>query len=405
MRSASLESNLLKAIAANHTIISEHLIKKGADITYNNGAALKAAVEVQNLQLVKELLEQDADPNTTIDEDGKTVLMLAASLNNLELVKLLIDYHADWRVTIYDKCAQSYMTADDYTDSIAIKTYLEEEEQYQLELDAELVQAIKKGNNDAIQDLINKEADVDSGEGKQRPLYTAIESKNLDAVTLLIEAGAKTYHNADDEPSFLHAAVNEEAFLIAEILLAKNTPVNVMFDGQTPLHWAVMKGSLRMVELLLANGADATIKDATGKTPIDYALHDKIEALVKENYNAIEEAHKKAEHDRLAVEQKAREKQEFIDGFVDAIRHGDEAKVELCLKQGADLKLKGSVDQSLLVEAVLANKANMVKLLLSKGLNPNDRDALGHTASYYAQTAEIKKLIGKAKKNVQKEEL
>lgn len=404
MRSASLENNLLKAITANHTIISSHLIKKGADIHHKNGAALKAAVEVQNLQLVKELLEQDANANTIVDEDGRTVLMLAASLNNLELVKLLVDYHADWRVTIYDNCSDSYMTAADYTDSTAIKAYLDEEEHYQLELDADLIKAIKTGDINEIKNLINKEADIDSGEGKQRPLYAAIESKNLDAVKLLVEAGAKTSHNANDEPSFLHAAVNEEAFLIAEILLAaKGTPVNIIFDGQTPLHWAVMKGNLRLVELLLANGADATITDATGKTSIDYALNDKIEALLKTNFNAIQAARKKAEQDRLATEHDARKKREFIDGFVDAIRNGDKDKVEASLKQGADIKLKGSLEQSLLIEAVVANQANMVKLLLEKGLNPADRDSLGHTASYYAQTPEIKKLIRKAQKSVQKE--
>ena len=41
--------------------------------------------------------------------------------------------------------------------------------------------------------------------------------------------------------------------------------------GQTALHWSAMKNNTDAIRLLLENGASTTIKDAVGRTPIDWA--------------------------------------------------------------------------------------------------------------------------------------
>jgi hypothetical protein len=43
------------------------------------------------------------------------------------------------------------------------------------------------------------------------------------------------------------------------------------FGGDTPLHDAVHKGSVKMVKLLLAHGADPDIQNAQGLSPIELA--------------------------------------------------------------------------------------------------------------------------------------
>jgi ankyrin repeat protein len=42
-------------------------------------------------------------------------------------------------------------------------------------------------------------------------------------------------------------------------------------EGRTALHAAVLSGRVRVVEHLIARGADATIRDAEGKAPLDLA--------------------------------------------------------------------------------------------------------------------------------------
>ena len=42
-------------------------------------------------------------------------------------------------------------------------------------------------------------------------------------------------------------------------------------EGKTPLHLAMKKGNIDIIELLIENGANTKIKDKKGKKPIDYA--------------------------------------------------------------------------------------------------------------------------------------
>ena len=56
-------------------------------------------------------------------------------------------------------------------------------------------------------------------------------------------------------------------------VLSMNFDPNLRHDnGYTPLAYAAMKGNPKMVELLLRNGADATVGTAEGDTPVEVAL-------------------------------------------------------------------------------------------------------------------------------------
>ncbi len=41
---------------------------------------------------------------------------------------------------------------------------------------------------------------------------------------------------------------------------------------RTPLHWAAVLGLSEVVTLLMERGADATVMDAVGATPLHYAV-------------------------------------------------------------------------------------------------------------------------------------
>ncbi|XP_021909327.1 acyl-CoA-binding domain-containing protein 2 [Carica papaya] len=58
-------------------------------------------------------------------------------------------------------------------------------------------------------------------------------------------------------------------------------------EGRTPLHWAVDRGHINIVEALVSNNADINAKDNEGQTPLHYAVVCEREAiaefLVKQN--------------------------------------------------------------------------------------------------------------------------
>jgi ankyrin repeat protein len=45
----------------------------------------------------------------------------------------------------------------------------------------------------------------------------------------------------------------------------------VQQDGFTPLHGAAQNGQLEMVQLLLEHGADPSMRDTAGRSPLDFA--------------------------------------------------------------------------------------------------------------------------------------
>ena len=74
----------------------------------------------------------------------------------------------------------------------------------------------------------------------------------------------------------LHSALDAGRFDIVELLLAKGADANIRDDeGRTPLHiaaWYAASGFPKIVELLISNGADIKAKDNNGKTALSYAI-------------------------------------------------------------------------------------------------------------------------------------
>jgi ankyrin repeat protein len=92
----------------------------------------------------------------------------------------------------------------------------------------------------------------------------------VEAIDLLVKAGARLDPVAEDETPFL-GAIKWSRFKAAERLLHHGADVNFQDSkGTTALHALVKKRSdRRYVELLLRHGADPRRRDAKGVSPLD----------------------------------------------------------------------------------------------------------------------------------------
>jgi len=293
------------------------LKNKGANINIHNRYgynSLHRAVEDGRIEMVRFLLENDADINANTEGNKKTPLYIAVSKacyiyhegnaddykKYVEIIKFLIAKGADVNLTNpLDYAVGLYENID------IVKLLVEEGATI---TNGHLRSAANDGNTDIVKFLIDKGADVnDKNYQGDTPLHRAAMNSKTDTIKLLIEKGANVNEKNNNKETPLHQVVYNDSIDIIKILidngadvnakdseggtplhqaavssdtgtieflLQKGAKINVKDDyGRTPLHWVVFKyRHERSVLMLVENGADPLIRDNNGKTPIDYCL-------------------------------------------------------------------------------------------------------------------------------------
>jgi ankyrin repeat protein len=113
------------------------------------------------------------------------------------------------------------------------------------------LEAAKAGEIDRLNALLGKVVPVDVQDVGDMPwnqtaLMYAAQNGHVDAVILLLRAGARVFAKDKDLPG-------EPA-------------------GRQPLHYAVRSTSLEVIEILLAAGANPNALDSKGETPVNAAI-------------------------------------------------------------------------------------------------------------------------------------
>ena len=120
------------------------------------------------------------------------------------------------------------------------------------------------------------------------PLISAITNSDYDQVEQLIESGEYPVDFTDEDsatPLFYAAGYGD--YRMVEILLELNANPNALDDDDnSPLHAAVDinfydRDRYKIVKLLKKYGADSSIVNIKGKTPLDYARTDKMRHILQ----------------------------------------------------------------------------------------------------------------------------
>jgi len=185
-------------------------------------APLIEATRVGNVDAVRDLLRQQADPNST-EPDGSTALHWAAHHGHLIVAELLIDAGA--RVEVANRYGAT-----------------------------PLLEAATNGNAVMLELLLAGGADPNTGlpEG-ETPLMRVARTGRADAVVVLLTHGAEV-------------------------------DAREQWRDQTALMWAAVEGNTAAVEALIHAGADVHARSAGGFTPLLFAVRhnqqDALQALV-----------------------------------------------------------------------------------------------------------------------------
>lgn len=178
-----------------------------------------------------------------------------------------------------------------------------------------------------------------------------------------------------------HAIGIKDNETVLKLIDSNQVPINMQNDeGYTLLHVAADQNNLAMVELLLARGADPSIKSQTGSTAFSMASG----TLIRSKIKAAMDGRVKAAPAPASVAAPA-PAPAIGAGDFDKVRHAigikdnDTAIAEI--NKGIDINMQNAEGYTLLHIAASQNNLVMVEKLLRLGAQPNIRAQSGATAA------------------------
>ena len=317
------------------------------------------------------------------------------------------------------------------------------------------IESIIKGKLEIIEYLIIKKGvNVNQKVSKkaESALWYAVSKGYSDIVELLVKNGANVdYCSFNHKSSVLALAASsvpafgEEALYIVNFLLENHANPNLCVQGffeNMPLFQAIycnknqiiketmpanmIKNSedendsdldlqLKMVKLLLDNGANPNITDKDGRTPlmlaIDIGCTDVAKLLltlpksgnseVIELMNKSKEKYENVGSGKKVINENTNSSLKSRDSEVIELANKDKKKYELFIDIDAQDKFKNTALMHVVDSRQISNerRVELIESLLEKGADPNIRDIIGLTALDHAKK---RKIEGTAIKKLEK---
>ncbi|NXN01516.1 RN5A ribonuclease, partial [Sylvia borin] len=234
-------------------------------------------------------------------------------------------------------------------------------------LNAELNAAVKDGDKEAVLELLERGADVNSKvDSGWTPLQTAVQTGEEDLVRLLLDRGASVHARKD--------------------------------NGGTAFTEAGIRGDVGILQLLLERGADIKDRDINGFTAfMEAAWYGKEEAL-RFLYRRGAEVNLRRE----TSEEKAKLHKGGATALMDACRERHFSAVKILVQEmGAEVNIHDNRDRNALIHALkkgsdkkrYQSAVSIVHFLLEHGVDVKSKDECGKTALILAVEMESPELV------------
>jgi uncharacterized protein len=275
-----------------------------------------------------------------------------------------------------------------------------------------LVQAVTRGDREAVRALLREGADVNRAEPDgTTALHWAVQADDLDMIATLIRGGADV-HAANRyglRPATL-AARNGSASSLAALLDAGADPSTTTGGGEPVLMTAARTGKVDAVTLLLSRGADPNAREAWfGETALMWAAAEDHAGVVRALVQSGADVNARStvmDAPVLEFPRSGGPNSPFPRGgwtaLMFAARHGALEAARALADLGADLDAvalpqtdipltaeqrlaaENGVGTTALVFAIINVHYDLAAMLIEKGADPHVADVAGTTALYAA---------------------
>ncbi len=373
----------LAALSGNEEL-ANLLLEKGAFIdaeTSSRQRPLHYTASGDQKDLAQLLISSGAEIDAK-DNRGQTPLHLAVINKHRDLAELLIFSGADVNAvtdigrTPLHLATQLEQDADTWVDMLlaagADAAIAEERGVFPFDL------AVQAGSADIARKLFAEEVDLelDPGRGLRR-LHRAAAGGQEAMIELFLDLGADVNAQNHNQETPLHLAVYQGSTEVVSKLLAAGADPNLTDQqGTAPMHVAIDRHNLPLFQLLVDHGSDPNLPYRRDLP----ALLQVIDSAQAEPETALTMASAllEAGADLSVQDRQGRTPVQA------AVSYGLNDFVVLLDAHGADLSIKDRHDRGLLHTAISRGHPDVVEYLLSKGANAKEADRRGSTLLHLA---------------------
>ena len=250
------------AVERDDAEVAEALLRAGADETAANDYGVTPASLAclnRNEAMLERLLAAGADPNAATSM-GETLLMTCAGTGAVDAVATLFDRGAtnvNAKEASYGQTALMRAAAQDNPEVVRLLLA------HGADIHARSTTYLLPVSLGNPLDNVGGGAVMAPQRGYTPLLFTARHGR-VENVRLLLDAGADVNDTAPTGESALVVASFSGHGQVAALLLDRGADPNDQGAGYTPLHTAVVRGDLELVEALCARGADPNARLTEG---------------------------------------------------------------------------------------------------------------------------------------------
>lgn len=268
-----------------------HLINHGAQLDsrdmYQNTALLYASRRydssiwtgrMDGYLISEELIKRGADVNA-VNGKGETCIQIALLEKNNRLIRLLVEHGAD--VNVHDnKGMTPFIYACKYLSFDIVKIVLKQKvriDSFDMYMNTALLYACRRTDEDGYQianEVIERGANVDAyNKLGKTPLHIAVESQNERLVRLLVERGANiSLSDVYGKTPVLIAGEAGNRKLL-HLLIENGAASQELFSNYPHLLLSsIMCDDYQLAKLLITAGANVNDADSEGKTCLEHAI-------------------------------------------------------------------------------------------------------------------------------------
>lgn len=245
----------------------------------------------------------------------------------------------------------------------------------------ELKTAAQSGDAGRCGELLRQGAPLCvAGDGGHTPLVAACKSGHTGVIRALVEAGASVTDVAESRMTPLHLASDRGLEDAIRALVGAGADVNARdVDQQTPLHRASLHGHVATIRVLLEAGADVGAVDIAGRHPLLVASMmghtEAIRVLVDAgrdmnlaDVNGRSALHFASEHGcstAMSCARRGAPASTSREALYNVVKTGSVAEFRRLMAEGVDARQRHPARGSLLAEAVLSDRADMLAAVLA----------------------------------------